>query len=264
MTVVRGSLCLPLSGFVAGPFMRRCATSLTARSVAIRRYMRLQTLPLIALTVLSNRATAQTINSPYRFIDQSQSVGIWGGTVSSASGTVDIGPQGGPVLGVRYGIRLSGPFTIEAEASYFKSTRPVRDSVVVLDEREQIGEADSNLLLGMATLRFNLTGPRTWHRIQPFVGFGGGAAIDLSGSDALEESLPIDVQYDFGTSFAGHFGGGIEWFPADRLSVRLDARNVLWKVKTPFAFLSGPLGLETPEDEWVQNGFFTLGLSFRF
>ncbi|MGH7462308.1 MAG: outer membrane beta-barrel protein, partial [Longimicrobiales bacterium] len=224
--------------------------------------VRMQFCVVVALIVLAHRAEAQaTINSPYRFIDQSQSFGIWGGAVSSASGTVDIGPQGGPMLGLRYGIRLSGPFTVEADVAYFPSTRAVRDSVVVNDEREQIGEADINLALGMATLRFNLTGPRTWHRLQPFVAFGGGATVDLSGSTTQEEALPAGIQFDYGTSFAGHFGGGIEWFPSDRLSVRLDARNVLWKIPTPVGFLGGPLGLETPEDEWVQNGVFTLGLS---
>ena len=234
-------------------------------SRSLRALVRLPFCLLIALFLPSQRAAAQvSINSPYRFIDQSQAFGIWGGTVSSSKGTVDIGPQGGPIVGLRYGIRLSGPFTIEADVGYFPSTRAVRDSVVVNNQREQIGEADINLLIGLATLRFNLTGARTWHGLQPFVGFGGGAAVDLAGSTPQEEALPADIHFDFGTSFAGHFGGGIEWFPSDRLTVRLDARNELWKVATPFAFLLGPLGVETPEDEWVQNGVFTLGLSYRF
>jgi hypothetical protein len=230
----------------------------------MRGLVRLQFCLLIALVLPAHAVAQASINSPYRFIDQSQAAGIWGGVVSSSRGTVDIGPQGGPILGLRYGIRLSGPFTIEADLGYFPSTRAVRDSVVVNNQREQIGEADINLLIGLATLRFNLTGSRTWHGLQPFAGFGGGAALDLAGSTAQEEALPANIQFDFGTSFAGHFGGGIEWFPSDRLSVRLDARNELWKVKTPFAFLLGPLGVETPEDEWVQNGVFTLGLSYRF
>src|SRR5262245_16119602 len=108
MNVVRGSLLL--FGFANASLIDGSAS---VRSVVSGRAwsMRLRTVCLMmSLTVLAGRASAQTINSPYRFIDQSQTAGLWGGTVTSASGTLDIGPQGGPVLGARYGIRLSGPF----------------------------------------------------------------------------------------------------------------------------------------------------------
>src|SRR5262245_36657414 len=94
------------------------------QAIGTRARVRLQFCLLIALLLPARQAAAQaSINSPYRFIDQSQAVGIWAGAVSSASGTVDIGPQGGSIVGVRYGIRLSGPFTIEAGVGYFPSTR---------------------------------------------------------------------------------------------------------------------------------------------
>jgi hypothetical protein len=184
--------------------------------------------------------------------------------VTSSRGTIGLAPQGGPVVGLRYNIRLSGPFTVEGEVGYLGSKRAVRDTVAVDGERQKVGEADLTLMVLMASVRFNLTGPRTWHQLQPFVTFGVGAALDLSGTSAEDERVAPDVRFDFGTSFAGYFGGGIEWFPRDRLSLRVEARNVLWKVNSPFPFLTGPLGVETPEDEWIQNGFFMVGFAIHF
>jgi hypothetical protein len=221
-------------------------------------------LAAIALVVMSKSTAGQSIPSPYRFLEESQSVGAFASYILTARGTVGLGPENGAAFGLRYSIRLSGPFNIEGETFYFPSTRPVRDTTVVGGEREQVGTADLTLLGALASLRFNLVGPRTWHHLQPYVAFGVGAALDLSGTSVEDERVPADVRFDFGTSFAAHVGGGIEWFPGNRLSVRLDARNLLWKVKTPFPFLVGDAGVQTPEDEWIQNGVFSLGIAVRF
>ncbi|MGH7469435.1 MAG: hypothetical protein ACRENP_15905 [Longimicrobiales bacterium] len=218
----------------------------------------------IALLVQTGSSAGQSIPSPYRFIDEKQTVGAFASYILTARGTVGLGPEDGAAAGVRYSIRLSGPFNVEAETFYFPSTRPVRDTTLAGDEREQVGTADLTLLGGIASLRFNLTGPRTWHKLQPFVAFGVGAVLDLSGTSVEDERVPADVRFDFGTSFAAHVGGGIEWFPGNRLSLRLDARNQLWKTNTPFPFLVGEAGVQTPEDEWIQNGVISLGFAVRF
>ena len=221
-------------------------------------------LVLLALALATNQSDAQSISSPYRFIETSQSGGLFGGALKAGGSTVGLQPRDGTVAGLRYTIRLSGPFTIEAEAGYLKSDRAVRDTVVVDSARQIVGETDVNLLLVNASLRFNLTGPRTWHSLQPFVAFGAGVGINLTGQQPVDELVPPDARYDFGTSFAGQVGGGIEWFATDRLSLRADARSLLWKAKTPAPFLRGDFGARTPADEWVNNGLFTLGLAFHF
>ncbi|HSL70809.1 MAG TPA: hypothetical protein VK864_11250 [Longimicrobiales bacterium] len=219
---------------------------------------------LVLAGMISAPGSGQTIRSPYRFIDHSQAGGPFAGYIFTTEGTVGLAPKGGPIAGGRYGIRLSGPFLVEGEVGYFTSTRPVRDTVVVDSVRQQVGSADFSMLLATAALRFNFTGPRTWHGLQPYVQLGGGAAIDLSGESPDDEKVAADVRYDFGTSFAGHLGGGIEWYPSDRITFRVDARNVLWKITTPISFLQGELGETTPVDEWVQNGFLTLGIALHF
>lgn len=219
---------------------------------------------VLLLALATTETTGQSIPSPYRFIETSQSAGPFGGLLEAGGSTVGLQPRAGNVAGLRYAIRLSGPFTVEAEASYFKGDRAVRDTVVVDSARQIVGEAEVNLALVNAALRFNLTGPRTWHSLQPFIAFGAGVAIDLTGQKPVDELVPPDARYDFGTSFAGQLGGGIEWFATDRLSLRVDARSVLWKVKTPAPFLRGEFGQRTPADEWVNNGLFSLGLAIHF
>jgi hypothetical protein len=219
---------------------------------------------LLVTLFIPAAATAQAISSPYRFIDESQAIGLFGGYISAGKGSVGLGPKGGPVFGARYSIRLSGPFTIEIEPAFFKTTRPVLDTTVVDSARAQVGEADLALVLANGSLRFNITGARTWHGLQPFFLFGGGAAVDLSGTSEDDELVTGEARFDFGTSFAGQLGGGVEWYASKRLTLRLDARNALWKIKTPLAFVSDSFGQNAPREEWVQNGFFTVGLSFRF
>ena len=208
---------------------------------------------------------AQEITSPYRFLDTSQGVGPFAGYIAASRGTVGFGPEGGPVIGARYGIRVSGPFTLEAEVAYFPSTRAVLDTVSDPTTVARRGEADLALALAWGALRFNITGPRTFHHIQPFVLFGAGAAIDVGGdTTAEEEDLPPDVRFDFGTSFAGELGAGIEWFLSRSIALRLDGRNQLWRLRTPLPFLQGDRSLEFPDREWAQNLYVSAGISLHF
>ena len=127
-----------------------------------------------------------------------------------------------------------------------------------------IGEADMNMVTALGNVRFNITGPRTWRNLQPFVVFGGGAAIDLSRDAEIEADLPANARFSFGTSFAGQLGGGIEWFPSTSVSGRIDARSLFWKLSVPEAFLLTTRGSTLPRSEWEQNLGFSLGLSIHF
>jgi hypothetical protein len=86
----------------------------------------------------------------------------------------------------------------------------------------------------------------------------------VSGESSLEEDLGSDLKFDFGTSFAGVLGTGIEWLSDGGFGIRLDARNILWKLKTPRAFLLRTEGATLPSDEWSQNFSFTAGLVYHF
>lgn len=217
---------------------------------------------------VAGRAQAQvTLDSPFRFLDTNQGAGPFFGYVLTSKGSLGFGPDDGPVFGARYGIRISGPFTVEAELGYLPSTRTVLDTVPAQTTIRSRGETDLSLFLARGALRFNVTGARTWHGIQPFIAFGGGIASDVAGESSLElddPPLPDEVLYDYGTSFAADFGAGIEWFPSRSMTLRIDGRNLLWRIETPTAFLEGDRGEINIDREWAQNFFLSVGVSLRF
>lgn len=208
-------------------------------------------------------AAAQRIPSPYRFVDETQSAGAFIGYIWTDRGTVDLGPESGPVFGGRYSIRLSGPFTLEGEALLFPTSRAVIGLEEVAGDTipTQVGEADLTLLGLSGGLRFNLTGPRTYRNLMPYLLFSAGAAIPLAEDTDANAELPAEERYRFGTSFAGQVGGGLEWFTSRRLALRSDARVLFWRLKAPDAFV---LTQDISREEWVQNYTVSVGASYRF
>jgi hypothetical protein len=221
-------------------------------------------LAVVALFATALPAVGQRITSPYRFLDAGQEIGAVATHVWAGDPAVGLGAKSGPAFGGRYGIRLGGPFMIEAEAVYFPTEHAVLDSVVVDSAFQQIGTADQTLLFATAALRFNITGPRTWHGLQPFVVLGAGAVMETSHDEEAVNQAPVEARFDFGTSFAGTLGGGVAWLPSRHFAIRLDGRNVLWKVTTPAALRRGDIGLTMPDDEWVQNFTASAGVSILF
>lgn len=215
---------------------------------------------------LAQPVSAQRIDSPYRFLDHSQFGGLWGGYVWASDGVLDLGPQPAPIFGAGWALRVSGPFALNLEAGYMPSTRTVRDTV--FDETtglyEPLGEADLGLLAVMANLRVNLTGARTWNSLQPFVILGVGLATDVAGGSELEAEREANTRFDYGTSFAGQLGAGVDWYPTSRVSVRVDARDMFWKLPVPEAFLLTENATGLGRSEWEQNFALAAGLSIHF
>lgn len=221
-------------------------------------------LPVLGLLTLAQPVSAQRIASPYRFLNTSQEAGIFVAHMNPAAGTVGLGSESGLAYGVRYSIQVSGPFMLEAEGLYFPTSHAVLDTAVVDSAYRVIGTADHTIAAGTAALRVNLTGQRTWNHIQPFVHFGVGFALGASRDQDAVNLAPETARYEFGTTFAGLFGAGISWVPTERLAVRLDARNLLWKIKTPAGLQTSATGRLMPTDEWVQNIGLTAGVAFLF
>jgi len=219
---------------------------------------------LVALLAAAGPAQAQRITSPFQFIDTKQEIGAYAATVSADKGAVGLGSESGPAFGVRYGLRVSGPFIVEADVMYFPTQNAVLDTVVVDSAFNRLDTADQTLIVTTASFRLNLTGARTWHRLWPFVAFGGGAVIQTRKDTQAIDKAPLDARYALGTSFAGMLGAGVEFFPSSHVSVRVDGRNLLWKVKTPAALLRTGLGATMPSDEWVHNLTASAGVSIHF
>jgi hypothetical protein len=207
---------------------------------------------------------AQTIPSPFRFIESRQEGGLFGGYISPGTGRFGFGPGPGPAWGARYGVNVSGPFGLEAVVTHSPTHRDIIDPGRVEGDRV-VGEIPSDLVMIDGRLRFSLTGDRTWHLLSPFLAIGGGLVFDAARDNSDDELLLADDRFNLGTSFVGILAGGLRWFPGERFLVRGDFSLTIWQLKTPRGY-SDPERAFTgvDEKEWVSGPSFTLGLGFRF
>lgn len=226
--------------------------------------MRVLCLTSAALALLAGTGiTAQTIPSPYRFIEARQEAGVFVGIQDMGIGRFGFGPEPGPQLGVRYGVDVSGPFGLEGLVRFSPTTRRVIDPETA--DLRDVGEADALMTIAEARIRFSFPGRRTWHGLSPHILFGAGVAFDLAGSQEADDRILIDDRFDFGTSFTGMFGAGVRWIPGGSFTIRADGGLDLWQLETPRGF-SAPnrpfVGVE--ENEWVSGLSFSLGAAIRF
>jgi len=208
-------------------------------------------------------ADAQTIPSPFSYLERGQEFGIFAGHMNSGSGRFGFGPKGGIMAGARYGVELSGPISFEGVVGYVDGERDVVDPGREEGDRI-IGQADASILTIDARMKFSFVGRRSWHNLSPFFTAGGGIAIDSSSPSELDRILlPADV-FDFGTSFFGTLGLGSRWFLSDAIALRGDWVFSLWKIDTPPGYADPERGFIAVEDgEWVWGTSFSLSLLYR-
>ncbi len=220
---------------------------------------------VFVVLALSGPGEAQTIPSPYRFVETRHEVGLYAAYVSPATGAFDYGPGPGAGVGAHYGLRLGGPFSLETNLLYLPTRRSLIDPGRDEGDRK-VGEADARILGWDARLRFNLTGDRTWRALQPSVQVGAGLALDLAGRDAVErEKILPDDRFRFGVPLVGTFGGGLAWLPTDPLLFRLDLGVTLWALRAPKGYRNPLRGLEKVDRrEWVGGPNVSFGAAYRF
>ena len=221
------------------------------------------TLALAAALVSPHLARAQDISSPYRYVEPTQSAAAFAGYLATDRGEVGFGPHSAPMLGGTYTIRLSGPLAGEVSVAGAPTQRTVVQRLSLGGQPSairEIGDTDALLLLADAGLRFTLTGPRTWRGFAPYLAASGGLVIDVLGSSELEETIEATQRVDFGPAFAVSVGAGADWFLTERLALRLEARDRLWRLTTP----EGLSESRRQESEWTNNLAVTLGAAFYF
>jgi hypothetical protein len=219
----------------------------------------------LALLGTARPVAAQTITSPFDYIQTRQSLGVFGGYNLSPKQDLDLGPHSGPIGGLTYTVQLSGPLAFEGTLGMIGSERvvfqnkpnPTNPAQPIITPVDTVGLA---LLLAEGGLRFRITGDRTWHRIAPYLAASAGVVANLRGRNETEAAIPADEESRFGPAFAVGAGIGTEWFATQRLSVRAEARDRLWRVRTPAGFSAS--GKET--SNWTNNVALTLGAALHF
>jgi hypothetical protein len=229
------------------------------------RYTLSLSLLLAATALASAPAAAQHIPSPYRFIEERMSLGFETGYLWTGQGDPALGPQSAPLAAVRGLIRIGGPASGEIAVGFAASQRdvfelqpmPGRPDTLVATTLQTRG---TPLVLAEAGFRLHLTGPRTWNELAPYASATVGGTFNLGGATEEERQLPTDERFGFGPAFAVGVGVGTDWFVTERVSLRLDARNRLWRLTTPPAFTT--TGRE--EVDWRNNPSLTLGAAYHF
>lgn len=226
----------------------------------------MSTLALVAggLLLPLGALRAQTIPSPYRFVEERQEVGLFAGYLSAKTGRFGYGPSGGLWFGARYGLELTGPLSLEGLAGAVQGTRDIISPSRPEGDRV-VGQGDVLITTIDARLKLTATGARSWHGLAPFVVFGGGVAFDVAPNPTANLLLDGDERYDFGTSFFGTAGLGTRWFVTRRIALRADALFSLWQLDTPPGFGDPQLGLgPVQEAEWVRGLSLAGSLLFRW
>ncbi|MQA90329.1 MAG: outer membrane beta-barrel protein [Gemmatimonas sp.] len=225
------------------------------------RPVRLLTVGLM-LALLPAGLAAQSVSSPYRFIETRHSPGIFGGYLLTDSGALDLGPRSAPTFGVRYGLYLTGPLSVEASLGFASTDRQLYARTATGGQTllTPLGEVNTFLLMADGALKLRITGARAWRGIAPFGLLGAGLVADLGSSDAREAAIPEEQRFDIGPSFAALGGLGTDFFVGDSFSLRVDVRDYLWRLSYP----AGLTGLDENESDWTNNVMFTLGGAIHF
>jgi hypothetical protein len=209
-------------------------------------------------------ASAQSIPSPYEYLEKRQEFGLFAGSMNVDTGRFGYGPDGGNLFGIRYGLELSGPLSFEGVVGHSRGNRDVIDPGRVEGDRT-IGNTDATISMVDARLRFSFVGRRTWHGLSPFLSAGGGIAIGHGASSDLDDVLLPEDVFDFGTSFFGTVALGTRWFVTETIAVRGDATFSLWALDTPPGYADPDRGFEEVSDsEWMRGNTFAISLLYRW
>ncbi len=202
--------------------------------------------------------------SPYHDIPKGHTVTGFAGLFGGTGGRFAVAPHDGTVFGLRYDIRTAG--TIQMGLALARGTleRLIVDPEVPLAERVS-GPVDQQVSFVELDLQLNLTGGKTWHRLAPFVGVGGGLTFP-SGTAADTSGFELGKKI----YFAPH--AGFRFFLTDRLHLRTDARVIFWKLSYPTSFTQSPEdepGTPPPitdgnVSEWTTTSWLQAGLGFSF
>lgn len=194
-------------------------------------------------------------HSPYRDIRQGATLRAFGGQFSGTRGRVAVGPSDGPTAGLRLTYGVGGVMGLTAGVAYAQT------DAFFFDPNDSVpapkGPINSDLILADAGLQASLTGGKTWHGFQPYVGatlgfvFGSAFASDTSG-------------YVFGTKFSYGPEAGLRWYPARRFSVEVGWRLVLYRLNYPLSYRPKLLPLTAPLTETTRHPWATFGVGWTF
>lgn len=222
----------------------------------------------IIACLLARPAAAQVgypaTGSPFRDVPFKQEVTLYGGHFGGWPGQAGVGPRGGTIIGLRYGITVGGPAEFSAHLARIGSSRmvidPARDSATRV-----LGTESLPLYLLDADFTLNLTGRKTFHHMIPDVTVGAGV---LSNFGAQADTGGFKI----GTPFALMVGAGVRYLPGGRYALRLDLADYLYHIHYPPSYFKANASTGAPAvlpssataGPWAHGAVITLGISYLY
>ncbi len=228
---------------------------------------------LAPLAPLSAQVGYAPSRSPYRDIIRGKSITALVGDVGGDGGRIGVGPHNGRSYGLRFDIRIGSP--VHFAATFAKAE--VERFVVSADDSvatRKRGPVDQGLTMFEAALQLNLTGRKSWHHLAPFLGVG----IGYVDGEGLPSGAPADSSgFNFGGKIYLAPSAGLRVFLGQTLHLRLEARQLFWKLNYPISYTDEPAAEPSSDpdnpnavlgdgkrDEWSGAREFRVGLGFSF
>jgi hypothetical protein len=218
-----------------------------------------------AVALLASSAQAQVgydpERSPFRDVEYRQELTLLTGYYAASADPAKVAPQSGPMLGLRYDVRIGGPASLTARAAGVFSERNIVNPALPVGAGRAVGTESWPLYLADLDITIALTGQKSYHHLVPVVSFGGGIASDFKSEDV--------GGFNVGTTFALNFGGGVRWVPGGSFQLRADVTDHLYQISYPGSYFKSTtgtpvLGPAQPESVWKHNAAMTVGASYVF
>lgn len=221
----------------------------------------------VALLLLPRGAGAQVGHapetSPYHDLRAKQAASFIGGFLSGQRGTPGVSPFRGPVVGIRYDRQVGTAAEVLIGISGAHLDHYIVDATQPLATRTT-GPVKGDLIFMETGFSLIVTGRKSWHGFVPYVGGMLGVAF--------ETSLGTFNEFTFGTRGTVTPHVGLKWFPVQALAFKVEARDVIWRVKYPEPWFTpqstdGEPVLESGRDkaaEWLHHPTLMISLGYTF
>lgn len=219
-------------------------------------------------SVLAAQVGHEPDRSPFHDLTTRQGLSISIGRFAGNPGAAGVGARPGLLAALRFDTQLSGPADLWVSVGRIASSRYVIDATKDSATRRS-GPIDMRIIAADLGLALNLTGPKTWRGIAPYVGLGIGV---LSPTPARTDP----GGYQAGTNFAFVPTIGTRVFIGRAVALRLEGRDYYFRYEWPLLYYTTPqdangkelppavLDLTTPGKQWTHNFTLSVGLLYAF
>ena len=204
-------------------------------------------------------------SSPYQPIRARRTLYLTAGTFGGSAGKVGVGPKDGTLIGTKFGFHPGGPVEFIFGVGSMSLDRTIIDPTQ--DSTSRILETVSQTVrLWDVGFAVRLTGAKSWRHLAPYVGGTFGIA---TGSKVKADTLS---GFGFSTQFQFGPQAGVLWYLSDKINLRFEVRDVLWRLKYPDVFFAEPAnapaepsilnGNIDKNTQWVHHPLLTVSLGY--